>query len=461
MTYNTNILSGNNIQKKIFMRFCGNLVQRNLDDVPRMILAMGGDSSLNLGGKFIEIAFDDKLHASAGVPVGATGVVSGLYTPKQHGVLGAVTPDWTIGYSSKRIEKGLLFDEGGEEGNYMDEISEAEAHCLRQIAHQRSACFAWEGNGKVNEIALNSAQINVASQGTITVAVRTHLQPEWLLEVRDSGGSLVSNVTLRVDDVEPGPQQGAVTVTNVGSANYTPTLGHQLYVSGSSGNLFMPGLLSACNNTAYPLAGGNNVQINNSKFKAQVEEPTLGSSLSHRDLIYFDQQGHDRMPDDVRRGFDTRNKVRTSFGELETCHGIYLMSISMLNALRDNFFQTGNTTGIGVNRFERSGQFPTEIDQGWGKIHLVDGIKVHATNWIPDGVVLRVYAPGFKIKFNDPVRVSPRDYRNMAHIGGSMSVETIMAQLGTAFVKNRMPQGRLNGRTGFTAIEAGWEEEGY
>src|SRR5690606_24763056 len=166
---------------------------------------------------------------------------------------------------------------------------------------------------------------------------------------------------------------------------------------------------SACNNTAYPLTGGNNVQINNSKFKAQVEEPSVGASLSHRDLIYFDQEGKDRMPDDVRAGFDLRNKVRTSFETLETCHGIYLMSIPMLNALRDNFFQTGNTTGIGINRMERGGQFPTEIDQGWGLIHNVDGVKVHATNWIPDGIVLRVYAPGFKIKFNDPVRVSPQD----------------------------------------------------
>ncbi len=462
MSYNAQILDGNKTLKTAHKKTCGNLVQINLDNVLQMLQAHGADPAMNLGGKHVEIHFDDKLHAGAGAPRGATGTVGHLYTDRKHGVIGAVTPDFIFGYSTKRFEKGALWQEGGEETNYIDEIGQADVHCFRMIAHLRSAMFAWEGNGKINEIAINSAQIDAnGGTGTMRVAVRDHLQENFLFEVRDGSGTPIANVAFRVEDINPGPLEGEIAVTNIGSANYTPTIGHQLYALDSAGNYAMPGLLSACNNDAYPLAGLNNVQINNSKFKAQVEQATVGQPLSHRDLILFDQKGRNRMPHDVKTGFDTRNKVRTNFATYETCAGVYLMNSSMFNALRDTFFQTGNANGIGINRFERTGNYPTEIDQGWGLIHIVDGIKVHVTDFIPNGYVLRVYGPGFNIKFTDPVRVSRSDLRNMGHVGGSVNFELIYAQLGTAYTRNRMPQGRFTGRTGFNEVSAGWEEEGY
>lgn len=457
MAYDTLILDKNNVLKPIFEKTCGNMVVRNLDNTIQMILAMGGGADVKLGGAYVEIQFDDKLHAGGGYPDSSNSIAHLYSDSPEHGVTARVTPDFVFGYSTKPVQKQIIYEEGGEVGNYFNEHRYAIAHASRMISHIRNATFMWEGNGKVNEVAINSAPINASSSGTLTVAVRDHLQPNFRLEVRDAGGTPVANVLLRVDKVSPGPQQGPITVTNLGSSNYTPTAGHQLYIAGASTNAAMPGILSACNDTAYPLAGLNNQPVDNDLFKAHVETPATDGYLSHRDLIMFDQNGQTRMPDDDLANFDRRNKVRTFFGEIETCAGIYLMNHAGLNALRDSFFQTGNSGSI--NRLDRS-QLPYQIDQGWGKVHLVDGIRVHATNMMVPNTTLRVYAPGFRGKFTNPRAITPQQMAGMSHISGTLNFELILAQYGTIFVKNRMAQGRLNGRFGFDEAAAGWTE-GY
>jgi hypothetical protein len=460
MAYDTLTLNDNKTLKPMFEKTCGNLVVRNLDNVFKMLLSQGADPSIKLGGESVEIHFDDDLHAGAGAP-DSNNSVSYLFSDRsERGQTARVTPDFVVGYTTKPLQKMIIADEGGEEGNYIQEHRYAIKHATRQLAHQRSAMLMWEGNGKVNEVSVNGSEITTGNSGTVRVAVKDHLQPQWLLAVRRSN-SFLTNVQLRVGGIPPGSGEGAVTVTVTGSAAYTPAVGDELFIFNAANSFAMPGLLSACNTTAYPLAGLNNVPVDHDLFKAQVDTPDItGTQLSHRDLIMFNQNGQGRLNDDEYADFYRLNKVRTYFGELQTTPGIYLMDHPMLNALRDSFFQTGNSGGI--NRFERSrGELPKRIDQGWGLVHDVDGIPCHATNMMVPGVVLRVYAPGFKSKFIPPKVATPQLLYGMGHVPGSLNYEFILVDYGTCFVKNRMVQGRLNGRTGFGAVAAGWgyEEE--
>lgn len=457
MALNDVVLDGNNVLKPIFDATMGNMVVSNMDNILQMLIAQGSSQDLKLGGKYNEIQFDDDLHAGGGYP-DANNAVGHLYSDRpDHGVVGRVTPDFVVGYSTKPIQKELIAEEGGVEGNYFREYKYALDHATRQIGKTRTAHMMWEGYGKLNEVVLNSAAIPAGDPGTVRVAVRDHLQPQFLMDVRRTG-SVIANVRLRIRSVSVGPQEGLITVVNEGSASYTPTAGDELYTYRSLTNAAMPGLLHACNDDPYPRAVLNNQAIDNDLFKAHVETPAGTGYLSHRDLIKFDQEGQGRMPEDVIANFDRRNKVRTNFGTLETCAGIYLMNHAMLNALRDTFFQTGNSGGI--NRYDRVNP-PGEFDQGWGKVHRVDGILCHATNLMVPNVVLRVYAPGFKQRFGTPRTVTPQQFAGMSHVTGTLNTELILVQYGTCFVRNRMAQGRLNGRSGFDDAAAGWTEGGY
>jgi hypothetical protein len=284
--------------------------------------------------------------------------------------------------------------------------------------------LAPQGDGRLDTVVDASAAIAAAAVGTVLVNRREFFIKEAVLRVYRTDAFL-ADIALVVNDEPPVVGEGTISVTNIGTAAYTPAGGDILYLDYADGQCFFSSIDESVGSGAYPNRGQNIVQINDSTFAS------LAKSAGGKKATYG-----------MFRGFltDFRNRLTKPMADKQynphtqelTCASVFLTSWEHLEAIREEMYAKQRFQGV-----------MTSEDPSWGEVTTIDGIQFCPSTLIPRNTAYFLHVPGWVYSMAEPRPISAGTEGPWQRVPQTNLYELVYEWIGGYYVADRMQQGKI------------------
>lgn len=280
--------------------------------------------------------------------------------------------------------------QAGDAGRFVDEVADALIAPNEVVGHSILSQFLNEGYGEVAQLDTGTSVvvINAGASGTIKIKNRHHVRPNMIVQPVNAG-TPVADVFLRVTSAGSGTGSGDITVTNLGSANYTPAADHTLDAynpqAGSKEYFYMGGLRNITDSAvSYPEAVGVNVALDDPLYRPLMQTANTSSALTLGDFEFFASQMRGLITED----FNANHVTEIGGIGYDSPATVFMMHPYMLLNFKRDLRQN--------NANQRFYDYQEAHSPLWGNIVKIAGVTIVENYAMPLDIVYCLYLPGLR-----------------------------------------------------------------